>query len=65
MGMDWNTAPLGELIDHIISTHREYLKLELPRIAQRLQQVVQVHGAADAATLHQLADVCEGLRHSP
>ena len=58
---DWNTAPLRELIRHIVSTHHEFLKLELPRIAQRLQKVVEVHGENDPATLHQLADVYEGL----
>src|SRR6516225_4658601 len=36
---DWNTAPLRELIRHIVSTHHEFLKLELPRIAQKLQKV--------------------------
>ena len=57
----WNTAPLRELIRHIVFTHHEFLKLELPRIAQKLQKVVEVHGKNDRATLHQLANVYEGL----
>ena len=58
---DWNTAPLRELIRHIVSTHHEFLKLELPRIARRLHKVVEVHGENDPAALHQLANVYEGL----
>jgi regulator of cell morphogenesis and NO signaling len=58
---DWSTARLGELIRHIVSTHHEYLKLEMPRIGQRLRKVVQVHGASDPATLPQLESVYEGL----
>lgn len=58
---NWNTAPLGELIRHIVSTHHEYLKLELPRVGQRVKKVVQVHGASDPAGLSELENVYEGL----
>jgi regulator of cell morphogenesis and NO signaling len=58
---DWNTAPLGELIRHIVSTHHEYLKLELPRVGQRVKKVVQVHGANDPAALSELGNVYEAL----
>src|SRR5579862_7720702 len=43
---DWNSAGLGELIDHIISTHHLYLKSELPRLAAMLEKVQAAHGAA-------------------
>jgi regulator of cell morphogenesis and NO signaling len=58
---DWNTVSLRELIRHIVSTHHEYLKLELPRVGQRLRKVVQVHGASDPAALSELESVYEGL----
>jgi regulator of cell morphogenesis and NO signaling len=58
---DWNTTPLRELIRHIVSTHHEYLDLELPRLGQRLQKVVQAHGEKDPAALHELETVFEGL----
>jgi regulator of cell morphogenesis and NO signaling len=58
---DWNAASLQELIRHIVSIHHEYLKLELPRIAQRLRKVVEVHGEKDPAALHELDNVFEGL----
>ena len=46
---NWSNAPLRELIRQIVSTHHEYLKLELPRVGQRLRKVVQVHGEKDPA----------------
>jgi regulator of cell morphogenesis and NO signaling len=58
---DWNIAPLRELIRHVVSTHHEYLKLELPRVGQRLAKVVQVHGANDPAALSELENVYKGL----
>ena len=58
---DWNTTPLRELIHHIISTHHEYLKLELPRLGKRLQKVVQVHHDNNPAALDELEKVYEGL----
>jgi regulator of cell morphogenesis and NO signaling len=37
---DWSTAPLGELIRHIVSTHHEYLKLELPLVGHTMQLAI-------------------------
>jgi len=54
---DWNAAPLRELIQHIVATHHEYLRLELPRVGQRLRRVVQAHGAKDPETLNELEAV--------
>jgi len=42
---DWNTAPLGELVDHIVHHHHTYVKSESPRLQARLTKVVGVHGA--------------------
>lgn len=58
---DWNTAPLRDLIHHILATHHEYLKLELPQLGQRLVKVVRAHGDKDPATLGELEAVYEGL----
>jgi regulator of cell morphogenesis and NO signaling len=44
---DWNTAPLRELIQHIVSIHHEYLKLELPRLEKRLDQALAAGSGAD------------------
>ena len=59
---DWNSAQLSELIHHIVTKHHEYLKLELPRLAQRLRKVMEVYGAQDAATLAPIPDLFAGLR---
>ncbi len=39
----WNDASLGDLIDHITSTHHEYLRRELPRLERLLTRVTQAH----------------------
>ena len=43
---DWQTAPIGLLIDHILGTHHVYLKRELPRLAAMLEKVEAAHGSA-------------------
>ncbi len=58
---DWNTARMRDLIRHIVSTHHEFLKLELPRIGQRVVRVLQAHGAKDPATLNELQTVYQAL----
>ena len=40
----WQSAPLGELIAHIVSTHHEYVKQEVPRLEKLLAKVCSVHG---------------------
>ena len=41
---DWNSASLAELTRHIVATHHEYLKLELPRLAKMAAKVYDAHG---------------------
>src|SRR5512146_1595577 len=31
---DWKTAPLADLIEHIVATHHGYVKAEVPRLEQ-------------------------------
>lgn len=59
---DWAQAPLRTLMKHITGTHHEYLKLELPRLAQRLEKVMRVYGEQDRATLAPLPQLFGGLR---
>lgn len=40
---DWGAMTLGALIDHIIETHHEYLREELPRLGAMLRKVARVH----------------------
>jgi regulator of cell morphogenesis and NO signaling len=44
--VDWRTAPVDTLIDHILDTHHVYLKTNLPRIEEMLAKVVKAHRAA-------------------
>jgi len=41
---DWNTAPLGVLVDHIVEKHHAYVKSELPRLQALIAKVAGVHG---------------------
>ena len=59
---NWQTAPLGELARHLVATHHEYLKLELPTLGNRLDKVHAVHGARDPETLSRMAEVFGSLR---
>jgi regulator of cell morphogenesis and NO signaling len=59
---DWQTAPLDEIVQHIVGTHHEYLKLELPALGSRMDKVLAVHGSKDQQTLGRLADVFGTLR---
>jgi regulator of cell morphogenesis and NO signaling len=61
-GRDWQTAPLDELVKHIVGTHHEYLKLDLPVLAQRMEKVASVHGARDPERLPRMAEVFARLR---
>lgn len=55
--IDWSAAPLGALVKHIVSRHHEYLKLELPRLAQRLNKALAARENADCETLASLPDL--------
>lgn len=61
-GRDWRTAPLDELADHIVNTHHEYLKLNLPAISRRLAKVAEVHGPKDAARLGAMQEIFGAMR---
>ena len=41
---DWNLAPLGDLVDHIVEKHHTYVKTEAPRLQALIAKVVGVHG---------------------
>jgi regulator of cell morphogenesis and NO signaling len=43
---DFKSAPLTELVAHILATHHGYVKQEIPRLKQLLFKVVGVHCAS-------------------
>jgi len=45
---DWQSKSMEELAAHIVATHHEYVKRELPRLATLAQKVVNRHGATKA-----------------
>lgn len=42
---DWSASSLENLIQHIETTHHEYVRREVPRLLAILEKVEQVHGA--------------------
>src|SRR5437016_5260279 len=38
---DWQSAPLDELVRHIVGTHHAYLKLDLPVLGNRMDKVLK------------------------
>src|SRR5689334_22658278 len=51
-GEDWARTSLANLIAHIVSSHHEYLKRELPALSLRMAKVSAAHGE-DSAVLAQ------------
>lgn len=41
---DWTRASLTDLIQHIVATHHEYLREELPRLDLLMDKVLRAHG---------------------
>lgn len=42
--IDWQTAPLSQLVDYIIDTHHSYLNQTLPELSQLTTAVLRAHG---------------------
>jgi regulator of cell morphogenesis and NO signaling len=59
---DWSTAPLRELINHIIAAHHEYLRRELAPLGARLDKVYRVYNERYGPTLTGLPEVFTALR---
>jgi regulator of cell morphogenesis and NO signaling len=60
---NWATARLSELITHIIDTHHEYLRRELPTIQTRLDKVYRVYNQRYGPTLIGLPEAYAALRN--
>ena len=44
---DWNTETLENIINHIVDTHHQYLRDDLPRLFHLTQKVASRHGEKD------------------
>lgn len=60
---DWRTAPFADLIDHIVDTHHDYLRRNLPQIEELLEKVAHVHGTTDP-WISSVKEVFDDLRPS-
>ena len=57
----WDSAPLPDLIRHILLTFHEPLKEEMPRLIEMAKKVNLVHGEKDPKRLHELFKVTSWL----
>ena len=59
---DWTTAPLREMIAHIVKTHHDYLRREFKPLTERLAKVYRVYNERYGETLTGLPEVFGRLR---
>lgn len=54
--VDWTTAPLSQLVDHVLNRHHAYLNTTLPTLGELVTKILRVHGQnhAELAKVHQL-----------
>ena len=60
-GVDCSAMSAGELADHIVARHHVYLRRELPRLSELIDEVVAAH-SANHAELVDLRQTFAGLR---
>ena len=58
---NWNEAPLGELVDHILAKHHTFTKEQLSRLDGLLTRVEAAHGARHGEMLARLRRLYDGL----
>ena len=58
----WDTAPLAELIAHIVETYHRPLDLELPRLDAMAEKVLAVHHDKDPEMLAGVRETVQALR---
>lgn len=60
--VDWTTAPLGELVDHIVTTYHAPMADELERLLGMAAKVHRVHGDKDPARLRGVLETVLSLQ---
>jgi regulator of cell morphogenesis and NO signaling len=58
---NWSAVQLTDIIQHIVATHHEYLRRELPAIEARLEKVYRVYNQRYGPTLIGLPEVFAAL----
>lgn len=58
VGPEWTTTPLEAICEHIVTTHHNYIRNELPRLRQLAKKVVARHGS-DRTELPEIQNLVE------
>ncbi|MEO8597005.1 MAG: iron-sulfur cluster repair di-iron protein [Candidatus Solibacter sp.] len=61
-GTDWFTAPIPQLVDHILDTHHQYMKKQLPVVAARLAKVLNAHGERHGEMLRRMSGIYAAMK---
>ena len=59
---DWSTAPLSDLVDHVLVTHHAYLAKELPGLYELTKKIFRVHGEHHGEELSQVYRLFHNLK---
>lgn len=60
---DWSKSSLSALIQHIVATHHDFLKSELPRLSAQIDKVVAAHASRDPETFVKIQRVFAALQN--
>jgi len=60
--LGWGDAPLGSLIDHILTTHHLYMKSQLPRLEAMLETILASHAGRHGDALLAIAETFRPMR---
>lgn len=62
--VDWQSAPIGDLIDHIVRQHHAYLKAQLPVIQELFEDVLHRHSREHGDVLRALSASFRRMKES-
>jgi len=60
--VDWTSAPLHQLIDHIVNTHHAYLRQVFPPLMELTTKILRVHGQNHGEVLSKVHRLFSTLR---
>ncbi|MFB3853802.1 MAG: DUF542 domain-containing protein [Vicinamibacterales bacterium] len=58
---DWMTAPLEDVVEHIVAVHHAYLRTELPVLDLRISKAAEVCGSSARPVLAEVGEVFRAL----
>lgn len=60
--VDWNTAPIPDLLDHLVSTHHDFLRSQLPLLIELAASLERLQAARRTSGLEGLRQILEAYQ---